>query len=274
MTGQKTAVRLRYFHMFGKFPDLKNPKTFNEKINAYKFCQNYDFARFADKVAVKDYIAEKVGSQYLIPTLYSGNDLPPVTERNWPLPYAIKMNHCCGWNIFVRTEAERNWPLIEKKLAVWRKKVFGRDTGEPHYAKIKPQVLVETFITEDGAISPADYKFFVINGKVEFIQIDVNREHDHKECFYDATWKQLHFTVGAVESSNITMEKPANLAELLSVAESIGSEFPFVRVDLYDVAGKIYFGEMTFFPAAGFTPFYPDHYDRYYGDKLTLPRCI
>ncbi len=271
LTGQKMAVRLRYLHAFGRLPNLKQPKTFNEKINAYKFYTGYNFDRFADKVLVKEYIREKIGEKYLIKTLFAGKNLPSQDERNWPMPYAIKMNHCCGWNIFVRNDNERNWSSIEKKLALWKKKVFGYDTGEPHYAKIPPQVLVEEFLTEDGSTSPADYKLFVMNGRVQFIQVDVDREFDHKECFYDASWEQLHFTVGNPHPSDITMSRPENLEELVRLAETLGNDFPFVRVDFYILAGKIYFGEMTFFPSAGFTPFYPDHFDRYYGDKLTLP---
>lgn len=271
LTGQKMAVRLRYLHVFHRLPDLKHPKTFNEKINAYKFYTNYNFERYADKVLVKDYIKDKIGDQYLIKTLYAGPSLPPIDERNWSMPYAIKMNHCCGWNIFVRNEGERNWPLIEKKLAIWKKKVFGYDTGEPHYAKIPPQVLVEEFLTEDGCTSPADFKLFVMNGKVQFIQVDVDREFDHKECFYDANWQLLPFTVGNPEPSDLTMPRPENLQELVRLAETIGADFPFVRVDFYNFAGQIYFGELTFFPSAGFTPFYPDHFDRHYGDTLTLP---
>ncbi|MFM2339478.1 MAG: hypothetical protein RLZZ360_114 [Candidatus Parcubacteria bacterium] len=182
------------------------------------------------------------------------------------------MNHCCGWNIFVRNKNEQNWLQIEKKLAFWKKKVFGYDTGEPHYAKITPRVLVEEFLTDDGYASPNDFKLFVMNGKAQFIQVDVDREFDHKECFYDTNWQLLPFTIGNPKPSGLTIPRPDNLKTLVCLAETIGADFPFVRVDFYNLNGRIFFGELTFFPSAGFTPFYPDHFDSYYGDILTLLR--
>jgi hypothetical protein len=268
LTSQKTAINIRFFHAFGKFPNLKTPTTFNEMINAYKLDQGFDFATYADKVAVKDFVKEKLGEEFLIPTLFAGKNLPPLEERTWKLPYIIKMNNCSGWNIFVRNESERNWAVIEKKISDWQSKVFGNDTGEAHYGKIEPQILIEEFITEKDNLSPFDYKIYVLNGKAEFLEIDMDRETNSRECYYDVNWNKMPFGVGCPIICNTEAKRPENLAMMLNFAETLAKDFPFVRVDFYEVNGKIFFGEMTFFPGAGYTRFYPDQYDKIYGEKL------
>ncbi|MFN3692850.1 MAG: ATP-grasp fold amidoligase family protein [Candidatus Paceibacteria bacterium] len=274
--GPKTAIRLRYFHGFKRFPDLKNPKTFNEKINAYKFMgDRYNFAHFADKVAVKEFVAQKIGVEHVIPTLYAGETLPPRAERNWPLPYVIKMNHGSGWNIMVRTEAERNWDVIEKKIAKWSKQTFGRDTGEVHYSKIKPQVLVEEFIGAADGRSLVDFKFHMIHGQVEFTEVDIDRETNPTYAYYDKDWNPLPFSIDEFTDkvsslATAPVPKPQHYEEMLRMAEVLSADFPLVRVDFYNQDGHIYFGELTFTPFAGFCYFKPSSFDAYYGAKLHL----
>ncbi len=276
LLGPKMAVRLRYYHGFKRFPNLTNPQTFNEKINAYKFMgDRYNFAMYADKVAVKDYITAKIGAKHVIPTLYAGETLPPREERTWALPYVIKMNHGSGWNILVRTEAERNWDEIEKKIAKWSKLTFGRDTGEVHYSQIKPQVLVEEFLTTPTGKSPIDYKFHMIHGQAEFTELDIDRETNPTYAYYDKDWNQLPFSIDeftdkfsplAIKS----VPRPQNYETMLHLAEVLSADFPLVRVDFYNLDGHIYFGELTFTPFAGFCYFKPSSFDDYYGAKLQL----
>ncbi len=271
LTNQKTAINLRYFIEFKKLPNLKNPVTFNEKINAYKLKSGYDFTRLADKVAVKDYVAEKIGVEYVIPTLFAGEVLPSLAERNtWQMPYIIKMNHASGWNIMVRNEKERNWKVIEKQVNKWLKTTFGHDSGEIHYTKIKPMVLVEKFISEDVTSMPKDYKLFTFNGKTEFIEVVSDREHNHAACFYDTNWNKVNLTFSDAKSYRGDIPKPTNIDELISYAETLAQGFPFVRVDFYDVNGHIFFGEMTFFASAGFAKLTPKEYEKILGDKINL----
>jgi hypothetical protein len=280
LTSPKTAIRLRYLYVFKKLPNFENPQTLNEKINVYKFMDEiYDFALFADKVAVKDYVASKIGSDHVIPTIYAGSELPPIEERTWKMPYVIKLNHGCGWNILVRNEQERNWPVIEKKIKKWSSLTFGKDTGEVHYSKIKPLVLVEQFISGKQNSVPIDYKFYVINGKVEFVELAIDRETTPKYVYFDANWNASPFKI--VDSpSQITawetpvVEKPQHFDKMLGFAEVLSEGLPLVRVDFYNANGHIYFGEMTMTPAAGFCHFQPEEYDYIYGKKLALPKNV
>ncbi len=276
LTGPKNAVKLRYLFVFKKLPNLKNPVTLNEKINAYKFMSDaYDFPRFADKVAVKDYVATKIGVEHIIPTIYAGIELPQMEERTCEMPYIIKMNNGCGWNIIVRNEKERDWFIIEKKIKKWSRQTFGKDTGEIHYSKIKPMVLVERFITEKNNLSPTGYKFYVLNGKAEFVELDIDKEKDPKSVYYDTEWNLLPFSIDdfpfkTAPWKGFLIDKPENFSEMLNLAEILSKDLPLVRIDFYNVNGHIYFGEMTLTPAAGLCYFNPKKYDYIYGEKLKL----
>lgn len=276
LTGPRNAIRLRYFHGFKRFPNLTHPKTFNEKINAYKFMGGqYNFAYLADKVVVKDYVAEKIGAEHVIPTLYAGETLPPRAERTWALPYVIKMNHGSGWNIMVRNEKERNWKEIEKKVSKWLKTTYGKDSGEVHYGKIKPMVLVEKFISDQESVLPKDYKFHMINGKVEFIEVDVDRETKPIYTYYDKNWDKLPFAIEEFSSkkptfSDLVVPKPINFDKMSDFAKVLSAGLPLARVDFYEVNGQVYFGEMTMTPFAGFCKFYPEKYDYIFGAMMQL----
>lgn len=266
----KTVIKIRYFIEFKKLPNLSHPKTLNEKINVYKLDKNFDFSKYVDKVAVKDYVAEKIGNQYNIPTLFAGKNLPPLEQRNWELPYIIKMNNCSGRHIFVRNEKERNWKSIDAKIAKWQKKSFGNDSGEIHYQKIPTQVLVEKYISQADGFSPIDYKIYTINGKAEFFDVIASRENNRQEFGYDLNWNKLPFSIGKPNTHKGDIAKPKGISTMIRFAEILAADFPLVRVDFYEIDGQIYFGEMTFTPAAGFEKFYPTEYDKFYGEKLKL----
>jgi hypothetical protein len=148
-----------------------------------------------DKVAVKEFVAESIGPEHVIPTLYAGPQLPPGAQRNWPLPYVIKTNNGSGGNIFVRQEP--GWDAIETKVAAFLAHDFSRASGEYFYAQVSPKVLGEPFIAE-GHELPIDYKVFTFGG-IHFIQVDTDRENAHKRVFFDAEWNRLPIKLGYPE---------------------------------------------------------------------------
>ena len=159
----------------------------------------------------------------------------------------------------MRTLTDLDWPAIERKVSkflaadpsLWAKELF--------YAKIKPQVIVEPFLSDDGQF-PLDYKIYVFGGKPEFIQIDTDRETDHKRVFYDTKWNRQNFCYGfKLETQEI--KRPLSLSKMLTFASILGRDFDFVRVDFYEISGQPYFGEMTFTPGAGLAKFDPPEMD-------------
>lgn len=262
----RQKIILNYWLRFGRLPNLKHPTTYTEKIQARKlYDRDPRLPLYSDKVLVKDFVSKTLGDAWVIPTLYSGPHLPPRSERTWKLPYVIKANHGSGWNIFVRDEADRDWDKIEKQVEGWLGKRYGVDLGEWLYSQIEPQVLVEPFISPTHQ-SPADYKFFVFDGVPYCIQVDIDRETAHKRIFYDTSWNKMD-VVYVYPHGNKPVARPASLDRMLDAAAKLGKGFPFVRVDLYEVAGKPYFGEMTFYPTSGIEKLEPASFDKLLGEK-------
>jgi TupA-like ATPgrasp len=258
---------LGYKAHFGHYPNIVLPVTFSEKIQKSKvFDRDARMPIRQDKVLVKDIVTQKLGAEYVIPTLWHGTELPPRNQRNWPLPYVIKANHGCGWNIFVRSEIECDWDKIETKCADWMAQVYGRTYGEWLYGQIKPQLLVEPYISSVAAL-PVDYKFWVFSGKVALIQVISNRGTNAvAQAFYDINWVRQPFTGKAIKGDSSNVPPPNSMAKMVVAAETLAEDFSFVRVDFYEANNQPLFGEMTFYPASGFSPFQPEAYDKQVGE--------
>lgn len=251
---------------FGYYPNLFYPSTFSEKIQKSKvFNRDSRIPIRQDKVLVKDIVTQKLGAAYVIPTLWHGTQLPPRQQRNWPMPFVIKANHGCGWNIFVRNHAECNWDAIEKKCDSWMSQVYGRTFGEWLYSQIKPQLLVEPYISAVASL-PLDYKLWVFSGKVKLIQVIAGRGSSNiRQFFYDENWVRQPFTGVAIADAPENISPPASLNQMLAAAVTLAEDFAFVRIDFYEVNQQPLFGEITFYPASGFSPFKPIIYEKHVG---------
>ncbi|MBM6594078.1 ATP-grasp fold amidoligase family protein [Microvirga pudoricolor] len=255
------AVGIQYRRAHGRFPDLRRPATFTEKVQFRKlYDRDARMPLFADKAKVKDLISAMVGSRYVIPTLWTGRDVETVDFDALARPFVIKPTHSCGQAIFVRETDVMDWNEVRARCHAWMDSLYGSRTREWLYGHIEPAVMIESMIG-DGQTPPADYKFFVFHGRTQLIQVDIQRFGDGQErAIYDAEWRRL-----AVQSTypdtRHEVHRPELLAEMKRVAEAIGSPFDFVRVDLYVVAGRVYFGETTFYPASGYARYRPDGFD-------------
>lgn len=262
----RTSLRVRYFKSFQRLPNLSNPQLFSEKCQAIKLLEP-DLSAFVDKVAVKTFVRTRIGDAHVIPTIYHGPGLPPRSERNWPIPYVLKTNHSSGGNIFVREPPD--WDVIEERLNTLLAFDFSSVSGETFYAGFRRQVLVEPFIA-DGFELPLDYKIFTCDGKPQFIQVDTGREHDHRRVFFDLEWNRLPIYFGYDEDDRL-IERPRNLRRMLELAAALAEGFGFVRVDFYEVEGRLLFGELTFTPESGLMRFEPRSIDAELGKKWPWP---
>lgn len=259
----RAYLSIRFRRKFGRWPALRHPRSFNEHLLDYKLSTKGDprLPRLSDKAAVKDYVAATVGPEYVIPTIWHGPELPPRDQRNWPKPYVVKSTHGSKQIIFVRTEEDEDWDRIEAVTRKWLSTGYatGRKHREWHYDQVPRQLIVEELIG-DGKTVPPDYKIFVFDGRVGLMWKDEGRYVDHKRYTFDRDWNPQPFDFyhrrGAVDPA-----RPATLPEMIRVSEALGKGFEFVSIDLYDVNGRIYFGEMTFFPAAGNGRFFPPEGD-------------
>lgn len=263
----KVSLSLQYWRAHGSLPNLRSPRKLSEKIQYRKlFDRDPRLPLFADKIRVKDYVTERLGKDWVIPTLWCGRQFPPRPARNWAPPYVIKTNHGSGRNIFVKTDPD--WEKIERWCERWLRQTWQAHELQWLYSKIDPQLLVEPHIGSVDA-RPVDYKFFVFGGRMEYVHVHTDREVGHKGVFFDRNWQRQPFGLGVpIETREIA--RPAHLPEMISAAETLADDIPFVRVDLYDLDRPL-FGEMTFYPASGYDQFSPRTWDARFGELWPWP---
>jgi hypothetical protein len=236
------------------------PRTFNEKVQREKlFNRDQRLPKREDKILVKELVKRRLGSDWVTPTFWQGETLPPIGQRTWPIPFVLKANNGCGWNVFVRCQSELSWPSIENVVAKWRKAPFGTNLGEWLYSEIKPALLVEPFIGARSKL-PIDYKLWVFSGQVQLIQVITDREHDHKATMFNTDWRRLPFT-HAFPADPRPIAKPVSLERMIKAAAILAEDFSFVRIDFYEVGNQPKFGEMTFYPGSGIDRFDPLEWD-------------
>jgi len=224
----------------------------------------------ADKYKVRNYVKEKVGSEYLIPLVYNTKNPQNIDPRKLPnYPFIIKNNHDSGGVTIVWDKKSLDWEELTKKLKRQLNYVYDYGKGEWQYKQIEPRIVIEKLLLDKRGKVPSDFKFHVMNGTVAFIQVDIERETNHKRNLYNPEWDLLP-CLWMYENGE-SIKKPENLHEMITLAEKLAEGFIFVRVDFYNVENKIYFGEMTFHPASGFKKFLPEDWDFKFGELLELP---
>lgn len=268
----RVAVRIQYRHIMGRKINLSNPKDINEKINYLKFHANQvEWARLADKFAVREYVKGRGLGEFLIP-LYgkydSGEELIDDWE-NLPDSFVIKSNHGCGTVKLVHNKHLENLFKIKEEMDEWLKMKFGVDTNEPHYRLIKPCIIVEKLLADpkvnDYSCSLIDYKVWCFNGKPYCFFIGVDRHIDGmnqtvKFDAYDTEWNRIVGVMTDAHELPPLLPKPKNLQNLLKCASILSKGHKQVRVDLYDIDGKIYFGEMTFTSQGGYMDYFTQEF--------------
>jgi len=261
------AVKLDYFRVFGAFPDLANPRRFSEKIQHLKL-REHDarMPALVDKVRVKEYVSTALGEQWLIPTLWHGGHVTEDVLRKVPKPAVIKANHSSAQVLFLH--ANSNLDAAARTANSWLDYDHHVVHREWAYGNVRRQILIEPFIGEDEA--PDDYKFWVFDGAVRFIQVDHERFRRHTRQFYTPSWKRLDISMN-YPAPPANMPAPPHLEEMLHAARILAEGFRFVRVDLYDTRERPLFGEMTFAPEAGLCRFDPPAFDLELGESWSYP---
>jgi hypothetical protein len=255
----------QHYLIFGNFPRLIKPEMFNEHIRSNMcFKRKAHHTVFADKLAVRDFVRQRVGSDILNQIFWTGFTLSEARKNPLPRRFVIKANHGSGCNYIVNDVDQIDWDDVEHQSQRWLETDYSMICGESQYRWIKPTLFIEEFLEgEDGQV-PVDYKFFCFNGRVEFIQVDSNRFISHRQTFYGRNFDQLPISFGYPidEGHN---KKPGCFDDMIMIAECLAAGEPFLRVDLYDV-GRPVFGELTLTPGAGCDKFDPPDWDRRMGD--------
>jgi len=225
----------------------------------------------SDKWRVRDYAAKKVGDDCLVPLLWHGDEPEEIPFAELPLKFVIKATHGCHYNIIVKDKTQLDQTKAKQQLKKWlgenycQDKFFGTEWG---YRNIKPTIVVESFLDDNGSV-PVDYKFRCFSGRVEFLTVQFDRPGDNPLILVcDRNCKPMDMVLGMKYDGKF--DRPANFEEMIRVAEILAEEFDFIRVDLYNLKNKIFFGELTPYPSAGGIRFIPRRYDFLYGGKWKM----
>ena len=246
----RARIALTYWWRHGRLPEIDRPRRFTEWVQWRKLHdRDPDLARLTEKSWSKER-AEAILPGIAVPTLWSGLALP--AQPPAPLPLVVKANHGCNQYRVVRTRAD--WTAARGVASGWLRKPYGGWLDEWHYGAARRFLLVEPFLGSADDPLPLDYKLYVFGGRAEIVQLHAGRGGHHRWTQFDRDWK-------ALSDRPLPAPPPTRLAEMLDVAERLATGHDFLRVDLYDVGGRLWFGEYCLYPGSGLDPFHPASLD-------------
>ncbi|MEI3434940.1 MAG: ATP-grasp fold amidoligase family protein [Clostridia bacterium] len=266
-------LQIVYFKHFRRFINFNNPKTFNEKIQWLKLnYRNEEYTKLVDKYRVKQYITKLIGEEYVIPTLGVWNNVDDIDFKSLPEKFVLKCNNDSGGIVICKNkkdfdEAKAKSFLKErlKNNGYW----YGREWP---YKNVKPCIIAEKYMEDSISKDIKDYKFFCFNGSMEFFDIDIDRFIEHRANYYDRNGNFLPFgKTYCPPDYTKKIEMPKNLDKMIELAETISHNTVLSRIDFYEIDGQVYFGEITFYPGSGFSPFTDEKWDYKLGDMIDLP---
>ncbi len=272
----KFYLSLRHYATFGKKMDWENPVTYNEKLQWLKIYERKpEYTIMADKYLVKDYIANIIGEEYIIPTIGVWDKPEDIDWDALPNQFVMKCNHNSGTGMIICKDKSKL--DIIKAMDGLRKGLredYSLPKGEWVYRNIPRKIIAEQFMVDEQYGELRDYKFFCFDGEVKLMYIATDRsrgDHAVRFDYFDADFNHLPFTNGH-PNARVLPSKPALFDEMKKIATILSKDIPSVRVDLYEINGKIYFGEMTFYHMSGFAPFNPPEWDTIIGGYIKLPK--
>ena len=269
----KRYLEILYKAYIGDNLNLIDPRGFNEKLQWLKlYDRNPMYTELVDKYKVKEYIAEKIGVQYVIPPLGVWNKAEEIDFNVLPNKFVLKCTHDSGRVIICRNKNKLDITKARKELNDCLKRDFFYTGREWPYKNVSKKIIAEEFMDDGEHEDLLDYKLMCFNGKVRctFVCSDRRSQDGLKVTFFDNDWNKLPFQRHYPSSSD-KIVKPQSHEKMIKLAEILSQDIPFVRVDFYEIKGKIYFGELTFYPGSGFEEFEPKEWDRKLGDWLALP---
>ena len=255
--------------------NTKNPTTLNEKLQWLKF--NYRFplqSIVSDKLLVRDYVAEKIGAEYLIPLLGTWENYDDVDFDKLPEKFVLKCNHDSGGLVVCTDKSKLDHKEARNRVEKSLKSNFFYIGREYQYRNIKPRIICEQFISDNGKV-PMDYKIYCFNGKPDVILVCKDRFSDNTHrasyLYFDQEWRFQPLNKGDETLTEVDVPKPKNLDRMIEIAKDLSKDFLFARIDLYNIDGQIYFGEITLSPNSGFDPDIKYETDLMFGERLKIP---
>lgn len=270
----KMYLSLKFYKYFGRFPNWKDPKTYNEKLQWLKLHdRNPEYTMMVDKYAVKEYVSGIIGEEYVIPTLGVWDRPEDIEWDKLPNQFVLKTTNgggnegvviCCDK---AHLDKRRAVSVLNESLGIDLYNVC----REWPYKNVIPRIIVEKYMEDPSTKELIDYKFYCFNGIPKFVMVASGRLKNNKVfAYFDEKWNKLDFRWGAPKPDKYP-QKPENFEKMLELSSKLSADLPHVRVDLYNVDGQIYFGELTFYDGSGMERFEPEEWDYKFGEWLKLP---
>lgn len=267
-------VKWKYYLNFHKRLHLDNPQTYNEKLQWLKLYNHHEeYTKMVDKYEAKRYVASIIGEEYIIPTYGVYNSFEEIDFTSLPKQFVLKCTHNSGGVFICKDKAFFDIERARKQVNKWLKKNPFWKNREYPYKNVKPRIIIEQYMEDESGYELKDYKFFCFDGTAKYIFVASDRGKNNEETkfdFYDMERILLPFSNGH-PNSNKLMKKPLNFDKMIELSERLSQGIPHVRVDLYNINGRIYFGELTFFHWSGLVPFVPEKWDYEFSRWLKLP---
>lgn len=268
----KLYLKMRYRCVTGQKLNLKEPQTFNEKIQWLKlYDRNIEYHKMTDKYMVKRIVAETIGEKYVIPTLGIWKSFDDIDFEKLPSQFVLKCTHDSGSVVIVKNKQNIKKDKIREKMEKALKCNYYLPGREWAYKTVEPRIIAETYIEDEfekGGLM--DYKIFCFRGVPKIIQVDYNRFEEHKRNLYNTKWEFIDAEIEYPSDKEREIKKPKNLDEMLEISKKLSQNLKHVRVDLYSIKNRIYFGELTFYHGCGTESFRPESLGYRMGEWIDL----
>jgi glycosyltransferase involved in cell wall biosynthesis len=267
-------LRMMFKHMVGHELNLENPKTFNEKLQWLKlYDRNPLYTQLVDKYEARKYVAKSIGEEYLIPLIGIWDEFDDIDFSKLPNQFILKCTHDSGGIVICKDKNKLNIEVAKNKINKSLKRNYYYLGREWPYKNVKPRIICEKYMVDESGIELKDYKFFCFGGSPKILFVATDRGVDTRFDFYDMKFTHIpvmqHYKNGVKK-----IIKPKGFTKMVKLASQLSKDIPHVRIDFYDVNGKVYFGELTFYHFSGFEKFDPEEYDDIFGNWIELPLKI
>lgn len=264
-------IRIEYYLGMHKKLNLNNPQTFNEKLQWLKLHDKHEeYTSLVDKHEVKKIVSNILGDQYIIPTIGVWDNVEDIDFDKLPSSFVLKTTHDSGGVVVCKDKSKLDIVKAKRKLKKSLRHNFYWEHREYPYKDVKPRIIAEKYMVDESGSELKDYKFFCFDGEPKMLYIATDRPYDTRFDFFDIEFNHLPFKQGHPTATK-TIVKPEGFDDMVKIATRLSQGFRHVRIDLYNINGKIYFGEYTFFHFSGNVPFDPEEWDYRIGEMLKLP---
>lgn len=271
----KMLIKLNFKKRLNREVNLENPVKYNDKLQWLKLNWDDPLARkCADKYEVREIIKDRIGAEYLNDLIDVYDSVEDIDLDKLPNRFVLKGTHGSGFNVICEDKSMINWDAKFLEMKRWFFKDYYWKNREPVYKGIKPRIICEEFLVQNDGDELRDYRFFCFNGEPKFITVDfsITDKKRTRRNLYDLNWNLMDAEITYPKETNIEVDKPEKLDEMIELSKKLSSDFPHARIDFYYINKKIIFGEITFFHQSGIGRIYPEEFEVQMGNWLDLPK--